>query len=184
VHLGPSFRRNVDGVSVLDGWRYCPRCRAELLTRAGEAECPACGSVYYANPAPTASALVVDDAGRLLLARRAREPYLGLWDIPGGFLDEAEHPLEALRRELREETGLEVEPLDFFGAWMDVYGEGPGAQATLNLFWTARAGGGEPVPADDVDELAWFPPDELPPRGQIAFNQIASVLEAWRDQQP
>lgn len=171
-------------MSVLDGWRYCPRCRAELRTRAGEADCPACGSVYYANPAPTASALVVDDAGRLLLARRAREPHRGTWDVPGGFLDETEHPLDALRRELREETSLEVEPLEFFGAWIDDYGDGPGAQTTLNLFWTARVVAGEPRPADDVDELAWFAPDELPPPERLAFSQVSAVVARWRQQQP
>jgi ADP-ribose pyrophosphatase YjhB (NUDIX family) len=169
-------------VSILDGWRFCPRCGEELRTRAGEADCPACGSVYYANPAPTASALVVDAAGRILLARRAREPYRGLWDIPGGFLDETEHPLDALRRELREETGLEIEPLGFFGAWMDGYGDGPGAQTTLNLFWTARVVGGEPRPDDDVDELAWFRADELPPPAELAFTQISAVLARWQQQ--
>jgi 8-oxo-dGTP diphosphatase len=171
-------------VSVLDGWRTCPRCGATLRTEPGRAECTGCGSVYYANPAPAACALVVDEHGRLLLARRAHEPYRGLWDIPGGFLEEAEHPLDALRRELREETGLEVEPLEFFGVWMDRYGDGPGAQTTLNLFWTARRVSGDARPADDVDELRWFPPGELPPREAIAFTRTADVLDAWRQQQP
>jgi ADP-ribose pyrophosphatase YjhB (NUDIX family) len=170
-------------VSVLDGWRYCPRCRAELRTQPGEARCAACGSVYYANPAPTASALVTDAAGRLLLARRAHEPFKGLWDTPGGFLDEREHPLDALRRELREETGLEIEPVAFFGARIDTYGDGPGAQTTLNLYWTARVVSGEPEPADDVAELRWFRPDELPSPVETAFTEVSSVLARWREQQ-
>jgi hypothetical protein len=67
---------------------------------------------------------------------------------------------------------------------MDRYGDGPGAQTTLNLFWTARAVSGDARPADDVDELRWFPPDELPPREAIAFTRTADVLDLWRQQQP
>ena len=107
-------------------------------------ECPECGFVAYASSKATAGALVEDDEGRVLLARRAHEPFKGRWDIPGGFLEEGEHPLDGLRRELREETGLEVEPLEFLGVWMDRYGGDSTAEATLNLYWTARVTGGEP----------------------------------------
>jgi ADP-ribose pyrophosphatase YjhB (NUDIX family) len=169
-------------VGVLDGWRYCPRCGEAIEKAAGRAHCPACGFVAYANPAPTASALVTDLDGRLLLARRAIEPYRGLWDLPGGFLGESEHPLDALRRELREEAGLEIEPRRFVGAWIDRYGDAPDAPWTLNLFWTATARRGvDPRPADDVDELRWFARRELPPPEQLAFTAIADVLAAWKE---
>jgi ADP-ribose pyrophosphatase YjhB (NUDIX family) len=174
-------RSIVADVGELEGWRYCPRCRGKLAADAGRVECPACGFVAYANPKPTASALVVDDAGRILLTRRAIEPFKGDWDIPGGFLEEGEHPLDGIRRELREETGLDVEPLDFFGVFMDRYGGDSTAQSTLNLLWTARVVGGEASPADDVDELGWFGPDELPPEERLAFRpNVAEILSAWR----
>lgn len=167
-------------------WRFCPRCREELEIAEGRARCPWCGFVAYANSAPTASAVVTDDRGRLLLTRRAIEPDKGLWDIPGGFLDEAEHPLDALVRELREETGLEIEPDEFLMATIDRYGDGPGAQATLNLLWAAHVVGGEPEAADDVDELRWFAPDELPGEDELAFEHVKDVVAAWlaRQQQP
>lgn len=163
-------------MSLLDGWKFCPRCAAPIRREPGRAECDACGFVAYANSAPTASAVLVDGAGRVLLARRAVEPDLGRWDLPGGFLEEGEEPLAGLRRELREETGLDVEPLSFLGAWVDTYGEGEGAVATLNLYWLARAAG-EPNAADDVAELCWFGADELP---ELAFRANAAVLEAWQ----
>ena len=164
----------------MDRWRYCPRCAAELEHAFERVECPACGFVSHANSESTACALVADASGRLLLVRRARDPYLGTWDLPGGFLEEAEHPLDALRRELLEETGLEVEPLDFVGAWLDRYGDGPDAPTTLNLYWTARVMGGEPVAGDDAAELRWFPRDGLPPDGEIGFPNVREVLSAWR----
>src|SRR4029453_14550746 len=98
-----------------DGWKSCPRCTTDLDIVEGRATCPECGLVVYANPAPTVSPLLLDDVGRILLARRAADPGRGLWDILGGFADEGEFPLETLKRELREERGVEIEPLEFAG---------------------------------------------------------------------
>lgn len=165
-------------MALLDEWRHCPRCGAVVEPRAGRAECGACRYVAYANPAPAACAICVDDKGRILLTRRAWEPYAGMWDLPGGFLDEDEHPLAALRRELAEETGLDVEPTRWFGAFMVPYGDGPGARWVLNLVWEARVTGGEPRAADDVAEVRWFAADELPPLEEIAMGE---PLVAWRE---
>lgn len=164
----------------LHGWTICPRCGGALDGDAVRVACAACGSLYYANSAPTVSGLVEDDEGRLLLGRRAIEPYRGMWDTLGGFLHEGEDVLEGLRRELREEIGLEVEPVAFLGVWLDRYGDGATAVHTLNLFWIVHAGPGEPFAADDVAELAWFAPDALPPPEELAFTSIADVVETWR----
>jgi len=168
-------------MAVLHDWRICPRCGSALDRSDApvRVSCPNCGFVGFANPKPTASAFVVDNAGRLLLARRAIEPFLGCWDTPGGFVEEGEHPLDALRRELREETSLEVEPGRFVGVWMDEYGPDPDAQSTLNLYWEASVLSGEPRPADDVAELAWFDPDDLPPRSEFAFTALADAIDGW-----
>jgi ADP-ribose pyrophosphatase YjhB (NUDIX family) len=168
-------------VGELAAWRYCPRCRSELTGDEARRECPGCGFVAYAGSKPTASAVLVDDGGRVLLARRRYEPFADQWDLPGGFLEEGEHPVDGLQRELREEAGVDIEPTGFLGIWIDRYGDGEEAPATINLYWTARITAGEPQPDDDVTELRWFPPDALPPAGEIAFHG-AQVLSAWRDQ--
>lgn len=169
-------------MGLLDGWKYCPRCCEELEKSEGTVECPACGFRTYANSAPTACALCVGDDGRVLLARRAGEPFKGYWDLPGGFLEEGEHPLDAIRREVREETSLEVEPEEFLGVWMDSYHDPAlGERSTLNLYWTARVRSGEAEAADDVSEVAWFARDALPPAQELAFH-IADVLRTWRNE--
>jgi NAD+ diphosphatase len=166
-------------MGILQGWRHCPRCGADLSGDDRRVECARCGFVAYANPVPTATAVCVDEQGRVLLGRRALEPDKGLWDLPGGFVDEDEHPLDALRRELREETGLEIEPQAFLGVWMDRYGYDSSATSTLNLYWTARVLSGDEAAADDVAELRWFQRDELPSPDQLAFEVNAKVLSAW-----
>jgi ADP-ribose pyrophosphatase YjhB (NUDIX family) len=168
-------------VAELHGWRFCPRCGAELEVEPKVAACPACGSRYFANSAPTVGALCEDEHGRLMLARRSIEPRKGKWDTPGGFLEEGEPPLDGLKRELREETGLEVEPVEFLGALTDLYGDGPEAVAVLSLNWTARVVGGTPEPADDISEIRWFAAEELPRPEEIAFPSVVELVERWRE---
>jgi ADP-ribose pyrophosphatase YjhB (NUDIX family) len=163
---------------LLAGWTSCPRCRHELERPERSVRCPNCGLAVYANPAPTASALLLDDDGRLLLARRAVEPGAGLWDLLGGFVEEGEEPRAALHREVEEETGLEIELGEFFGGYPDRYGDD--GIYTLNLYWTARVSGGEPVLDDELEEVKWFGADELPDHGEFAFRNTVEVLEDWK----
>jgi ADP-ribose pyrophosphatase YjhB (NUDIX family) len=164
---------------ALYGWRHCPRCTTELDLRDGHAVCPSCGATYWANPAPTASALIVDERGRLLLARRAHEPYRGMWDTIGGFIEETEVPETALRREVEEETGLDVQPGEYVGSYVDRYGDEEGVVTTLNLVFEAEVRDGDAAPADDVAELRWFPLEELPPAAEFAFHDVGRFVHDW-----
>jgi len=169
VAPGPDYPR---AVGILDGWRLCPRCGGELARLdGGHAGCRACGSRYWANSAPAAEGLLERD-GKVLLARRKGEPRKGFWDIPGGFLEEGEDAVDGLRREFREETGIEIEPLEFLGPHVEPYDR----SFVLGLTWLVR-GDGEPAPADDVEELRWFGPGELP--AEMAFAHQDELLRRW-----
>ena len=99
----------------------------------------------------------VFDQGRLLAARRSAPPELaGRWELPGGKLEPGESARQALVRELREELGVEVEPL----ARID--GEWPLKPPYVLHVWTARLSAGEtPRPLQDHDELRWLTPDDI-----------------------
>ena len=168
-------------MGLLDDWAHCPRCGNELTRRENVVTCGFCAFELYAHSAVTASALPEDADGRVLLARRAIEPFRGSWDAVGGFVHEGEHPLDGVRREVLEETGVAFDPHELLGIWMGRYGIED--RATLNLFWTGRLAAGGPKPADDVAELRWFGRDELPPPAELAFDGlVAAVLAAWRNQ--
>lgn len=165
-------------------YQHCPRCRADLETRRIPAPdgperrvCAVCGFIYWNNSRPTAGGVIEDESGRVLLARRAIAPSLGLWDLPGGFLEPGEHPEDGARRELLEETGLEVELIGLLGFYMDQYGDDP-HERTLNIFYRCRAVGGQAQAADDVSELGWFAPDDLPE--PLAFQNVYEALADWR----
>ena len=132
----------------------------------------------WSNPVPGAQAVLERD-GRVLLGRRGHDPSRGLWDLPGGFVDEYEHPLDALHRELREETGLEIEPVELLGIWMQPYD----GRNVLCLTWLARPTGGVERAGDDLVELRWFAPDELPGPDALAFETYVEILSVWRGRQ-
>lgn len=94
----------------LSDFRYCPRCGSEGFADYEERakHCPHCGLIYYHNVASAVACLVRDRAGRYLFVVRDREPARGTLDLPGGFVDPYERVEEAVMREIREETGLEV----------------------------------------------------------------------------
>lgn len=162
---------------------YCSSCGVKLQGWP-PVSCPACGAMHWVNAKPCAGVLAVRD-GRLLLLRRANEPWLGRWDIPGGFCEPDEHPVTTAVREAREECGLEVEVTGFLGLWLDRYPNPADADRpviTLNAYYhgTARAEVGPPD-ADETSELGWFEPDSVP-AGEIAFPHHArAVLDAWRE---
>ena len=177
-HVARAHReyRSADGRSSTAGGS----ARAAASTgehRGDHFACPACGHVVWANPAPAVQALVERD-GRLLLGRRAFDPSVGLWDLPGGFLEENEHPLDALVRELREETGLEIEPqalrrrLD--GARL------PGADRALPDLGRTRDRRHRACRRTTSSELAWFAPHELPADDELAFRHFPELLGLWR----
>jgi|SRR5690348_6544502 ADP-ribose pyrophosphatase YjhB (NUDIX family) len=134
--------------------------------------CRRCGWIYYANPVP-ASIAVVMRGGRLLLTRRARPPYAGTWDVPGGFLESGETPEQGLRRELREELGVGVRRARFIGFALDRYG--PRGFAVLAAAYRVTPTSTRMRAADDVSEVRWFGMTEVPWR-QIAFSGVRRLL--------
>ncbi|MFJ9207461.1 (deoxy)nucleoside triphosphate pyrophosphohydrolase [Streptomyces sp. NPDC102264] len=98
----------------------------------------------------------VYDRGRLLAARRSAPPELaGRWELPGGKLEPGEGPEQALVRELREELGVESEPVE------RIPGEWQLKPGYVLQVWMARLLSGEPRPLEDHDELRWLGPDEI-----------------------
>src|SRR4030095_12946138 len=125
--------------------------RVSSWTVAGTWRGLTCGSPRYRNPDGVPRRLGrFTPLARVLLARRPNEPGKGLWDLPGGFPDEQEGPLEALEREVREETGLRLEEVALLGIWLEPDYEG---RSVFSVTYRASAAPGEPVAADDVAEL-------------------------------
>src|ERR1017187_5007941 len=107
-------------MGALDDWRFCPRCGGDLASAGDHLACASGGGEYWANAIPGVQGILERD-GRVLLARRGREPRRGFWDLPGGFLQETERAADGLRREFLEETGLDVEPVELLRIDIEPY---------------------------------------------------------------
>jgi 8-oxo-dGTP diphosphatase len=99
-------------------------------------------------------AALLDHHGRLLAARRSAPSALaGGWEFPGGKVEPGEGDLEALRREIREELGVEIDVQERIG------GDWPLTPGLVLRLWTAMVSSGVPAPLEDHDELRWLEPD-------------------------
>ena len=98
---------------------YCARCGHALVVQElhgrPRPRCPSCGHIVFLEPKLAAVVLVAID-GKLVLVRRANEPALGEWSFPSGYVDRGEAVEDAAAREVREETGLEVEVTRLLGS--------------------------------------------------------------------
>ena len=141
---------------------FCPSCATRLgPSEDGEGKtCGGCGRSWYPNSSPTTGCVIVENR-KALITKRAKDPEKGKFDIPGGFLRAGEDVLDGLRREIKEELGVEIELGfdDFVHAAPHEYG--PEGDYNLALAFFARIASGEPKAADDVAEIRWVSLDEL-----------------------
>jgi 8-oxo-dGTP diphosphatase len=161
--------------------RHCIRCGSALISelRVGRMRptCPNCGWIYFPDPKVAVAVMVEKDA-RVLLARRANKPKIGFWTLPAGFVDAGEDPARAAERECLEETGLRVKVKDL----LDVLsGQEHPRGAHILIVYRAEILGGKLSPGDDVDQVGFFLPGELPPLAFATTDQIlrSHLVSLW-----
>ncbi|MCW3043552.1 MAG: hydrolase [Actinobacteria bacterium] len=119
-------------------------------------------------------AVAIRDDGALLLVRRGKAPALGRWSLPGGRVDWGETLSDALRREVIEETGLEVAPGKLAGLVERIYLDEGFHYVILDYHVTVT--GGTLRPGSDVTDARWVLPSEM-----VRLELSDGLLEALRD---
>ncbi len=164
-------------------FHFCPLCgssRFEEL-RDNARRCADCGFTYYTNPRGATVAVIVNDCGELLVARRANEPARGTLDLPGGFVDLGEDAETAMCREIAEETGLRVSPADlhYLFSMPNRYPFSGIVCRTLDLFFECRVKGRPLATAqDDVSDLRWVPLEELRPE-EFGLESVRAGIKRY-----
>lgn len=129
-------------------------------------------SLSNARFAVTAGAIITDGQGRVLLLKHRFRPGSG-WGMPGGYIEKYEQPEAALRRELREEIGLEIEDVELHAT------RAFSKPLQIEIIFRCQAVG-EPARLNyEIEKAEWFFPDELP--GQLPEDQAIQIQSAFAD---
>ena len=159
--------------------RHCQHCGAVLAALTFEdgrkrEQCLACGTVAWRNPTPVGMALI-EHEGRLVLIRRLADPLAGYWAPPAGYVELGESVAQAVLREAKEETGLDVTITELFHCYSDPARDP--RQHTVTAVFLARAAG-VPVGGDDAAEAIVAGEDDLP--APLCFDHGTVVADYYR----
>jgi 8-oxo-dGTP diphosphatase len=135
------------------------------------------GRIYPARPILAVSAAIIRD-GKVLIVRRARPPAGGLYTLPGGGVEPGETLFEAVMREVREETALEVEPVGIAG-YREAIERDAGGRVERHyviLPFAARWLAGEPVLNEELSEAMWLDPPDI--AGLETTAGLAEIIAA------
>ncbi len=162
-------------------FKFCPKCGAQAFEVNNEVskKCTECGFVYYSNPRGATVAIILNEKGEILVTKRAKNPGIGMLDMPGGFIDERETAEEAVAREVKEETGLEVKSIKYLLSRPNTYLYSEVLYRTIDLFFECKVDTFEMSRQEsEIEELMWINPDELD-LDKLAFDSIKSGLDYY-----
>ncbi len=167
-------------------YKFCPQCgmglTSKMIMEQVRPACPSCDFIHFEDPKVAVVAFITCQ-GRVLLIQRAVDPEKGKWAMPGGYMDAGEIPEEALKREMLEEIGLDIEITQLIGTRSLFYTNSDGAQENVGIVLVYNAGPKsghleQLFSQDDVMNAGWFLPDETPE--SLAFEITGELLEEWR----
>ena len=133
-----------------------------------------CEICSFRNPRATATALIIRNK-KILLAKRLHAPFKGVWDLPGGYMNEKETPEQTMRREIKEELGVsptELRFLNFFPGFAYWKGE---KFPILSLVFKVTLPQKTLTKSEENSALQWFSKKELPRK--IAFDSNNVILQ-------
>jgi len=146
---------------------------------------------YPSRPIVAVAAVVFNTKNQLLLVRRGKEPAKGTWGIPGGVVELGERLRDAVKRELMEETGVAVNPIELITAVERVYPDDDGRIRYHYIIIEYLCGATDITPraSDDVDRALWVSTEEaktypLPPITLQVIERGWTMLQSLRQKTP
>jgi NADH pyrophosphatase NudC (nudix superfamily) len=161
----------------VDKFKYCPSCGSCHFEENDfkSKRCAECGFTYFFNAAAAVVSIITNERGEMLVCRRACEPARGTLDLVGGFVDPSGETLEeAMVREIKEETGLDIQTtqLRYLFSLPNTYLYSDLTVHTIDAFFYVEVDSSSVItPHDDVAECWWLSPDNLNP-ADIGLDSI------------
>lgn len=161
-------------------YNYCPQCQKKN-PKAGQSPflCQ-CGFANYFGPVTAVGALVVNEAGKLLLVRRAKDPGKGKWGLPGGFVDAGETGEQAVVREVQEETSLKVQWTQYLMTLPNQYDYKQIITPVIDIFYMCEVKLTDKIHLADgeLDHFEWTHPTAKHLKN-FAFKSNRLAVEYW-----
>lgn len=166
----------------LSQFKFCPKCGSDRFVENNikSKRCEACSFVYYFNSCASTVALIINESNELLVATRAHEPVKGTLDLPGGFVDLNETGEEAMVREVKEETNLDVTETKYLFSIPNRYVYSGFEVHTLDLVYLCKVINTEGLKAeDDVAKLQFIKIEDLNPDlfGLLSIKEIIRKIQ-------
>jgi ADP-ribose pyrophosphatase YjhB (NUDIX family) len=157
---------------------YCVNCGTPLELRTIEDReleaCATCGFVLWHDPKVVTIVVVENEWGGVIVGRRSIEPAYGLWCLPGGYVNDDEHPAAAAVRECREEIVADVQIAGLLGVY---HIRRTDAASMVGIGYRARLLPGQvPEAGSEMLEIATLPGDRLP---DLAFMSHRQAMNDW-----
>ncbi len=135
--------------------------------------------IKHQSPAPTNGVILVNKKGDILLVRRAKNPKKGYWDLPGGFVETGESMEDSIKREIKEELGINVSRLQYLSSFPDKYFYNNVYEDVLGFVFVAHIDTEKGLkPADDVSACKFFPKEKIPFE-RLAFPSLKRALKKY-----
>lgn len=165
----------------LSKFHYCPICGSSHFEENNfkSKKCNDCGFVYYFNSSAATAAFILDKDDRLLIARRANDPAKGTWDLPGGFVDFNESAEEAVIREIKEETQLNINNPRYLFSLPNIYLYSDLEVYTTDIFFECRVDSFDKIKADDDVEELFFLEKEKIDIYNFGLVSIKKAVDIW-----
>ena len=148
-----------------NGFEFCPKCSsASFYSKNGGRSywCEDCNFHYFINNSAAVACLIINSSGELLITRRAIEPFKGMLDLPGGFVEPMETAEEAVKREIKEELNLDVTKMTYLVSFPNLYPFSNMIVPTVDLAFVCEVDSFNAMkPDDDVASIEFMDPKNI-----------------------
>lgn len=164
-------------MNIMEAYKFCPLCGGNFTANNSTLTCQKCKKDYYPNPKPVTEIVLKNDKGEYLFCIRAHEPNKGRLDFPGGFVEENEDFEQSVRREVKEELGIELGDIEYIGSQFDTYlFQGVNYNVIGASYYGKLPRGVELQANDDVAGFEFYKFEDIP-MDRLAGNEGSVTLK-------
>jgi len=169
------------GVSLhpANHYKFCPRCASSgnFSNEKLSFKCPVCDFHFFINSAAAVMSVIYNSKGELLFVKRGVEPSIGMYDLPGGFVDPGENAESALLREIKEELNLSLSSFSFYTSFPNKYPFSGTIVYTVDMVFICHVSDfSEMKFGDDIIGIEFIKPDEIDFEF-VPFDSVRNLLK-------